>query len=123
WYIRTLDMFSAIKRLGPKLVMIGEMVNDMKFYMVMLTVFILAFGVPSYSLMYGVQEFSFHTPRAIINLAYWQIFGEIEILGDIEKNYEINGYIVFILLIAYMTVASVLLINLLIAMFRLDIYI
>ncbi|CAF4317460.1 unnamed protein product, partial [Adineta steineri] len=98
WYIRTLDMFSAIKRLGPKLVMIGEMVNDMKFYMVMLTVFILAFGVPSYSLMYGVQEFSFHTPRAIINLAYWQIFGEIEILGDIEKNYEINGYIVFILL-------------------------
>lgn len=27
WYIRTLDMFSAIKRLGPKLVMIGEMVK------------------------------------------------------------------------------------------------
>jgi transient receptor potential cation channel subfamily M protein 2 len=28
WYIRTLDIFSAIKRLGPKLVMIGEMVNE-----------------------------------------------------------------------------------------------
>lgn len=27
WYIRTLDIFSAIKQLGPKLVMIGEMVN------------------------------------------------------------------------------------------------
>ena len=27
WYIRTLDVFSAVKRLGPKLVMIGEMVN------------------------------------------------------------------------------------------------
>ncbi len=27
WFIRTLDIFSAIKRLGPKLVMIGEMVN------------------------------------------------------------------------------------------------
>ncbi|CAF4619850.1 unnamed protein product [Rotaria sp. Silwood1] len=26
WYIRTLDMFAAVKRLGPKLVMIGEMV-------------------------------------------------------------------------------------------------
>ncbi len=26
WYIRTLDVFSAIKRLGPKLVMISEMV-------------------------------------------------------------------------------------------------
>ncbi len=28
WFIRTLDIFSAIKRLGPKLVMIGEMVNE-----------------------------------------------------------------------------------------------
>ena len=27
WYIRTLDMFAAVKRLGPKLVMIGEMVT------------------------------------------------------------------------------------------------
>jgi hypothetical protein len=28
WFIRSLDMFTAVKRLGPKLVMIGEMVND-----------------------------------------------------------------------------------------------
>ena len=155
WYIRTLDMFSAIKRLGPKLVMIGEMVNirererkrivhvkfpifskvhDLKFYMIMLTVFILAYGVPAYSLINGVQEFSWHIPRAILNLAYWQIFGELEVLDEIEskslliiqfvilfhllsENYEISGYVVFILLIAYMTLASVLLINLLIAMF------
>jgi transient receptor potential cation channel subfamily M protein 2 len=27
WYIRTLDIFSAVKQLGPKLVMIGEMVK------------------------------------------------------------------------------------------------
>ena len=44
-------------------------VYDMKFYMVMLTVFILSFGVPTYSLIYGVQQFSWHIPRAIINLA------------------------------------------------------
>ncbi|CAF3833359.1 unnamed protein product, partial [Rotaria sp. Silwood1] len=117
WYIRTLDIFSPVKRLGPKLVMIGEMVHDLKFYMLMLTIFILAYGVPTYNLLYGVQKFSWHIPRAILNLAYWQIFGELEVLDDIEKNYEITGYVVFILLIAYMTVASVLLINLLIAMF------
>lgn len=28
WYIRILDIFAAVKRLGPKLVMIGEMVID-----------------------------------------------------------------------------------------------
>lgn len=27
WYIRSLDVFSAVKILGPKLVMIGEMVK------------------------------------------------------------------------------------------------
>jgi transient receptor potential cation channel subfamily M protein 2 len=27
WFIRTLDIFSAVKQLGPKLVMIGEMVT------------------------------------------------------------------------------------------------
>ena len=26
WYLRTLDIFSALKQLGPKLVMIGQMV-------------------------------------------------------------------------------------------------
>jgi len=51
----------------------------------MLTVFILAYGVPAYSLLYGVQKFSWHIPRAILNLAYWQIFGELEVLGDIES--------------------------------------
>ncbi|CAF4980100.1 unnamed protein product [Rotaria sp. Silwood1] len=30
WFIRSLDIFVAIKRLGPKLVMIGEMVYDLK---------------------------------------------------------------------------------------------
>lgn len=81
--------------------MIGEMVNDqitsstiikiffsqahdLKFFMLMLTVFILAFGVPSYSLIYGVQEFSWHIPREIVNLAYWQIFGELNALEAFE---------------------------------------
>jgi transient receptor potential cation channel subfamily M protein 2 len=103
WFIRSLDIFAAIKRLGPKLVMIGEMVNnlidfyclfnifllkvhDLKFFMLMLTVFILAFGVSSYSLIYGIQKPSWHLPRDIINLAYWQIFGELNALETFERN-------------------------------------
>ncbi|CAF1236916.1 unnamed protein product [Rotaria sordida] len=117
WYIRTLDIFSAIKRLGPKLVMIGEMIHDLKFFMLMLTVFILAFGVPAYSLLDDVEKHTWHLPRYIINFAYWQIFGELQEIDQIEKNYELSGYIIFFLLVAYMTVANILLINLLIAMF------
>ena len=136
WYIRTLDIFSAIKQLGPKLVMIGEMVNitererdekkfaiclfevhDMKFFMLMLTVFILAFGVPAHSLIYGVEEFTWHLPRDIFNIAYYQIFGELEILDKIARDYKLSGYVLFVLHSLYLTVANVLLINLLIAMF------
>lgn len=54
--------------------------------MIMLTVFILAYGVPAYSLIYGVQRFSWHIPREILNLAYWQIFGELEVLDEIESS-------------------------------------
>ncbi len=54
--------------------------------MLMLTVFILAFGVSSYSLIYGIQKFSWHIPREIINLAYWQIFGELNALETFERK-------------------------------------
>ncbi|CAF0789998.1 unnamed protein product [Adineta ricciae] len=117
WFIRSLDIFAAVKRLGPKLVMIGEMAHDLKFFMLMLTVFILGFGVSSYSLLYGTKDFSWHLPREILNLAYWQMFGELNALDTFEHNYSPNGYAVFILLVIYMAIVSILLVNLLIAMF------
>ena len=58
----------------------------MKFFMLMLTVFILGFGVSSYSLIYGAKKFSWHLPRDIINLAYWQIFGELNALDTFERK-------------------------------------
>ena len=113
-------------------------IYDLKFFILILSVFLFAFGIPAYSLIYGVEEFSWHLPRIILNTAYWQIFGELQILDEIEsiysivfqererndqnyfriENYDTSGYVVFILLIIYMTMSSVLLINLLIAMFR-----
>lgn len=50
----------------------------------MLTVFILGFGVSTHSLLYGTREYSWHLPRQIINLAYWQIFGELNTLDIFE---------------------------------------
>ncbi|CAF3809072.1 unnamed protein product [Rotaria magnacalcarata] len=116
WFIRSLDIFAAIKRLGPKLVMIGKMVNDLKSFMLMLTIFILGFGVCFHSLIYGTKEFSWHLPRGIISLAYWQMFGDLKTFDLFDKNYQINGYALFILLVVYMAIVSVLLVNLLIAM-------
>ena len=53
--------------------------------MVIITVFLLAFGVPTYSLLHNVQKFSWHIPRHIINLAYWEIFGELDTVDDVKS--------------------------------------
>jgi len=52
----------------------------------MITVFVLAYGVPAYSLLYGIQEVTWHIPRTILNFAYWPIFGELPTLEDINSR-------------------------------------
>lgn len=55
----------------------------------MLTVFILGFGVSSYSLIYGPRKLTLSLLRDIINVAYWQIFGELDALTTFERNKNI----------------------------------
>ncbi len=65
--------------------------------------------------------------KDLIDISYWPIYGEIRTLDDWDKCYddvencknfkEVNAS--YALLMIYMVIASVLLINLLIAMFRL----
>ncbi|CAF1344386.1 unnamed protein product [Rotaria sordida] len=59
-------------------------------------VFLLAFGVSFYSLVFGVQEFTWHLSQA---------------LETFEENFKANGYTAFILLLGYMTIVSILLVN------------
>lgn len=61
-------------------------IRDLKVYMLMLTIFIFGFGVSLYSLIHGVQPFSFHLPREIMNLAYWEMFGDLNELDTFERE-------------------------------------
>lgn len=63
--------------------------------MTILTVCTLAFAVPAYSLMYGVEEFTWHLPRSIFGVGYWQVFGELEVLDEIESNKTFKKSIVY----------------------------
>jgi hypothetical protein len=63
--------------------------------MLILTVFILAFGVPTYSLLHDVQKFSLHMPRRIIDLSYWQIFGELNTMDDVESLFLLKKKIFY----------------------------
>lgn len=71
--------------------------------MVMLTVFVVGFGVSAFSLIYGTNKFTWHLPRKIIHLAYWEVFGEInslEIFESKKKNRKLF-FVCFYLKINY----------------------
>lgn len=89
----------------------------------------MAFGVSMHSIMYPKAIFSLKIVIEILNLIYWPIYGELGILkainneecgkmGQPECLDEMTAVVSFILLMFYMIIASVLLINLLIAVFR-----
>ncbi len=91
--------------------------------------FLIGFGVALQALLKPRDYFSLslllEIPIEILNITYWPIYGEIKILDDLTE--KINGfdgllvsrYIVsFFILIIYVALASILLINILIAIFR-----
>jgi transient receptor potential cation channel subfamily M protein 2 len=45
WYMRLLHVFTFFKALGPKLVMIKKMINDLLFFLCIMAVFVCAFGI------------------------------------------------------------------------------
>ncbi|ESO93554.1 hypothetical protein LOTGIDRAFT_161660 [Lottia gigantea] len=135
FYFRILHIFSVNKQLGPKLVMIRRMVQDLMSFVVILAVFIIAYAVATEAILYPNTEFSwklfYHVPRK----AYWQIYGEL-FLEDIEgqndctndaalyRDYnqprcpsEVGKFVAPVLMGFYVLMTNVLLLNLLIAMF------
>lgn len=79
--------------------------------------------------MYPGNKFTMDLILNMINKAYWPIYGDMRILGEIVDEEDsctekmncpdtAGKYYSFIALMIYMIVANVLLLNLLIAMFR-----
>jgi hypothetical protein len=85
----------------------------------------MAFGVSIGAILPRASQESFSI-KSLVNIVYWPIYGEIRILDRLDKCFEdpencknmneANASLV--LLTIYMMIASVLLLNLLIAMFR-----
>lgn len=82
-----------------------------------------------HSIIHPKDNFDLKTFISVLNVAYWPIYGELGILelinnencgedGKPECLDESTSIVGFILLMIYMIIASVLLLNLLIAVFR-----
>ncbi|XP_078660979.1 transient receptor potential cation channel subfamily M member-like 2 isoform X2 [Branchiostoma floridae x Branchiostoma belcheri] len=133
---RLLHIFYINKEMGPKLIMIARMLKDLMFFIFILIIFILAYGVATQSILYPNESRVGTVLQGIFHKAYFQIYGELfleEIMNDgfncVANNSEAMAtnqqrcpseegtYVVPVLLGLYMLVTNVLLLNLLIAMF------
>jgi hypothetical protein len=97
--------------------------------MVIIVTILFAFGVASQSMLHKNNENSYKTIFGIFEKTYWPIYGEISFLHSLNPEncdqkdpkkscLDTVTYITYyLLLMVYMIIASVLLLNLLIALF------
>ncbi|KAI0235846.1 hypothetical protein LSAT2_013619 [Lamellibrachia satsuma] len=85
FYLRALHIFLVLRSLGPKLVMIKNMMVDMSYFIIILMVFVTAYGIALQAILYPNSELKFSLIGDIFKKAYFQIYGELfldELEGD-----------------------------------------
>ncbi|KAM4592426.1 transient receptor potential cation channel subfamily M member 1-like [Odontesthes bonariensis] len=139
WYIRVLDIFGVNKYLGPYVMMIGKMMVDMLYFVVIMLVVLMSFGVARQAILHPDEEPTWRLARNIFYMPYWMIYGEVfadsidlyamEINPPCGENmYDEDGkklppcipgaWLTPAIMACYLLVANILLVNLLIAVFN-----
>ncbi|XP_068092449.1 transient receptor potential cation channel subfamily M member 3 isoform X8 [Hyperolius riggenbachi] len=134
WYIRLLDIFGVNKYLGPYVMMIGKMMIDMMYFVIIMLVVLMSFGVARQAILYPSEEPSWKLAKNIFYMPYWMIYGEV-FADQIDPPCGYNettedgkivqhppcktgAWIVPAIMACYLLVANILLVNLLIAVFN-----
>ncbi|KAK3091338.1 hypothetical protein FSP39_019071 [Pinctada imbricata] len=142
-YLRYLQVFLMSRRLGPKLIMIKEMLKDLMYFLLIAFVVIIGVGIyyhanlyPNHINLAGEGNWDTWHIWKILYYPYWQLYGESfsEFLEDQEQSnctsdrsmYEVSTDLercaekdptVPIVSAIYMLISNLLLVNLVIAMF------
>ncbi|KAF0041088.1 hypothetical protein F2P81_006986 [Scophthalmus maximus] len=138
WYIRVLDIFGVNKYLGPYVMMIGKMMIDMMYFVVIMLVVLMSFGVARQAILHPDEEPTWRLARNIFYMPYWMIYGEV-FADSIDRKTRIHtpcgehlydedgkklppcipgAWLTPALMACYLLVANILLVNLLIAVFN-----
>lgn len=130
WIIRVLDIFSVSKVLGPYVVMIGRMTVDMAYFLLIMVVFLMAYGVAQQAILFPYEAGSWDLIPKVFFRPYFQVYGELFIedngYSDNQTSTAFNtplhnkfgGTIVTVIMALFLLVANILLLNLLIAIFN-----
>ncbi|XP_045501553.1 transient receptor potential cation channel trpm isoform X6 [Colias croceus] len=126
WYLRILNILGVNKYLGPLVTMMGKMVKNMIYFVVLLLVVLMSFGVARQAILYPDKEASWYLIREIFFQPYFMLYGEVFAPDidppcgmDVGDSKCVTGrWITPIAMTIYLLVANILLINLLIAVFN-----
>ncbi|KAH3700465.1 hypothetical protein DPMN_075442 [Dreissena polymorpha] len=83
FFFRLIHIFSVQNVLGPKLIMIQQMFQDLVYFLVILLVFLLSYAIASHSILFPDSPVTWETFRQIIRKPYWHLYGEL-FLEDTE---------------------------------------
>ncbi|XP_053128524.1 transient receptor potential cation channel subfamily M member 7 isoform X2 [Hemicordylus capensis] len=126
WYVRLLDFLAVNQQAGPYVMMIGKMVANMFYIVVIMALVLLSFGVPRKAILYPNEEPSWVLARDIVFQPYWMIFGEVYAyeIDACEKNSTVpelcvtGSWLTPFLQAVYLFVQYIIMVNLLIAFFN-----
>ncbi|KAL7980079.1 hypothetical protein Chor_001347 [Crotalus horridus] len=127
WYVRLLDFLAVNQHAGPYVMMIGKMVANMFYIVVIMALVLLSFGVPRKAILYPDEEPSWVLAKDIVFQPYWMIFGEVyayEIDAVCANNSEskhlcvTGAWLTPFLQSVYLFVQYIIMVNLLIAFFN-----
>ncbi|XP_028025210.1 transient receptor potential cation channel trpm isoform X2 [Bombyx mandarina] len=126
WYLRILNILGVNKYLGPLVTMMGKMVKNMIYFVVLLLVVLMSFGVARQAILHPDKDASWHLIREVFYQPYFMLYGEV-FAGDIDppcgkeigdRKCVTGRWITPIAMTVYLLIANILLINLLIAVFN-----
>uniref|UniRef100_A0A8C9PTU8 non-specific serine/threonine protein kinase n=1 Tax=Spermophilus dauricus TaxID=99837 RepID=A0A8C9PTU8_SPEDA len=126
WYVRLLDFLAVNQQAGPYVMMIGKMVANMFYIVVIMALVLLSFGVPRKAILYPHEAPSWTLAKDIVFHPYWMIFGEvyayeIDVCANDSTITEICGpgtWLTPFLQAVYLFVQYIIMVNLLIAFFN-----
>ncbi|XP_055839433.1 transient receptor potential cation channel trpm isoform X4 [Episyrphus balteatus] len=126
WYLRILNILGVNKYLGPLVTMMGKMVKNMIYFVVLLAVVLMSFGVSRQAILYPNNEPTWRLIKEVYYQPYFMLYGEV-FADDIDPPCGedprqpacVTGHWVTPITMAmYLLIANILLINLLIAVFN-----
>ncbi|XP_063417312.1 transient receptor potential cation channel subfamily M member 1-like [Mytilus trossulus] len=84
--VNGMQFFLASRHIGPKVIMIGRMMYDILFFILIFAVFVFGFGVVYQATMYPNSKVGFQLFKEIIYMPYWQLYGELFYRNSKVKN-------------------------------------